>query len=882
MRRLYNALSGKKDRLSPVLILLLTALFFLLHYNVFFDGYYRSHGDFTGIHFSIDYVLNGIFQDLDIPVWQPYQGLGNVDILAYLTYHPLLASLSAAAQFAAAVFPESGYSFFKTTFFSFLLGYCATFAFGCYLLAKDFLPDRFARLSVFAMALFGTQISSTVFSVGPGIFYLPFIPLFLFRLLAGKGLTLNSAGLILSLGLFFSSTSAYLGQASVMLLLLFGAAALLRPWDMSGFKSRLAAAYRSPGAAALLTASAVLAAAMLTLKAVLVLRLPEFASEHRTIIPGASFIDQNIHYFFSVCKRLYTNKLPYLVENLVHNRGNFQLQGFSGFPRLYYGLLPVVALLFFWRRIKDPVLPLLLSVTLALFIFSCNPLDGYNFILPLMVFIDPLLSLSTRHLNFAVVFAAPFLILALGLALDALLRSKSGETGRNSPRFWAVFSGLLMVFASALMGNAFSRYCAVVIPLCVLIIFFPSGRFPKLRLVPGALVLLLILGELFIPFRNYTEIFYEPFGKEIDRAAQFGNNLGGPKMRGFPAPFRHSFSFWFDDMGQITTADNYPSRNNAAFKFFSGMAPQLLVLPGLFSDDMTYLRGNNERLFFVDSIIPAKDQEEGVELTSSTFWNGLRRSAAVVEAPGGEAGVPVPGGRGARRITGGQRSTAPPRKPEQVERSIALPASAFTPAGRDGKNPDVELYKAKLPAVFPPYLTSNFLNKDIEDVMVTGAAGVYRPTYFDIFDGENLFQANFRDKGGLTISGPPPAAGLTLRWKDRLGGLGLSVTGFGYNFLKLDAVRASRGLLVYMDRFHFRWRALIDGKPVKIYRTNGQFKGVFVPEGRHEIEFKFHDPVLKLALLISTLAHLLGIAALFVLCARGAPPGGELGAGGAA
>lgn len=874
MKRLFNALSGKKDLLTPALLLLLAALFFLLHYNVFLNGYYRSHGDFTGIHFSASYILNAVLLDFDIPVWQPYQGLGSVDILSYLTYHPLIASVSALAQAAAAALPGSGYSFFKTTFFAFLLGYCLTFAFGCYLLAKDFISDRFARLSVFAMALFGTQIFFTVYSVGCGIFYLPFVFLFFFRSLSGEKLSHNFSGLIISLGLFLSSSTAYFGQAATMLIILFVTTALLRRGDLAALKKRLAEQRFSLKAAALITGSAVLAAGMLALKAVLKFRLPEFVSAHEAIAAKTSYLANNLSYFKGVYRQSHTNHIGALLENLVNNQAHSPLQGYSVFPRLYYGLFAIIVLLFFWRKIKNPLLPLLLTVTLALFLASTNPQDGYNFILPIMVLLNPLLSLSSRHLNFPVIFAAPFLILALGLALDAFLKEKAEGEAAAPPRLAFLVTGLLLVFASALLVKAsiFPRYCAVVIPLSLLFVYLPLRRFPRLGLLPGAAALLLICAELLIPFRTYTKTFYEPFGQELLPASRFGAGLSGPEMRGFPAPFRHSFSFWFDDKAQITTADEYPGHNNAAFKFFSSARPELLNLPGQFLEDLPYLRGHSERLFFVDRIIPAKDQEEGRELTGAAYRQGLHRSAAVVEAGGEEAGFPVLDPAAVRKGDGKKQAAAASRNHGPEFKSVLLPAAAFTPAGQDGKTPSVKLFRAKLPAEFPVYLTSNFLNRDVKDIEATGAGSVtYAPTYFDVFDGEKLFQANFGEEAEIKISGPPPAAGLTLKWKDRLGGLGITVAGFGYNSARFDVIRANSGFLVYMDKFHPRWRAAIDGKPARVYRTNGQFKGVFVPGGSHAIEFRMHDPELKLALLTATLSHLFGIAALFLLCSRGAP-----------
>ena len=853
------------------MLLLLTALFFLLHYNVFVNGFYRPHGDFTGIHFSASYILNAVFRDLDLPVWQPYQGLGNVDILSYLAYHPLITAVSAAAQAAVSALPGSGYSFFRVTFFAFLLGYCATFAFGCYLLAKDLLTDRFARLSVYAMALFGTHIFFTVYSLTSGIFYLPFLLIFLFRMMSGEKPALTLAGIILALGLFLSSNTSYFGQAATMLILLFGAAALLWPGGITGFKKLFQTSRASAVPVYAVGVSAALAAAMLALKAVLTFRLGEFASAHRTIAAKSSYIQNNLAYLESVSLKVFTNHISPLFENLANGWTNSPLQEYSPFPRLYYGLFPFAVLLLFWRRIKSPVLPLLLALTLSLFLASTNPRDGYNFILPLMVYLNPLLSMSTRHLNFPVIFAAPFLILAFGLALDALLREKTEGVGSCRPSFPVISALLLAVFASAHLqkGKHFARHCADILPVSLLIIYFPAERFPKLRLLPGLLALLLISAELLTPFSKYTRTFFDPFGKERAQGETFGPNLDGPELRGFPSPFTHSFSFRFDDKGLVTTANNYPAQNNAAFKFFSSSRPELFNLPGLFIEDMPYLRGNNERLFFVDKVVPARDQAENLELTAAIYKNGLHLSAAAVETLGDSTGLPaIAVGAG----PGSKRAAAPPQRPGPPDRSVFLQAASFTRDGKDGKDPSVKLYTARLPAEFPSYLTSNFLNADSGDIELTGGDGrIYAATYFDSFDGEKMFQANFRTKNRITISGPPPGTGLTLKWRDRFSGLGINVAGFGYNYADFTVKRKSAGFLVYMDRFHPRWRASIDGKQVRIYRANGQFKGVLVPEGNHDVKFEYRDPVLKLALAVSTLAHLLGAALLFILCLRVRP-----------
>lgn len=51
-----------------------------------------------------------------------------------------------------------------------------------------------------------------------------------------------------------------------------------------------------------------------------------------------------------------------------------------------------------------------------------------------------------------------------------------------------------------------------------------------------------------------------------------------------------------------------------------------------------------------------------------------------------------------------------------------------------------------------------------------------------------------------------------------------------------------RTFLVYNDSFTNSWQAFVDGKKEKIERTNGAFKGVWVPKGEHTLEFRYAPP----------------------------------------
>ena len=58
-------------------------------------------------------------------------------------------------------------------------------------------------------------------------------------------------------------------------------------------------------------------------------------------------------------------------------------------------------------------------------------------------------------------------------------------------------------------------------------------------------------------------------------------------------------------------------------------------------------------------------------------------------------------------------------------------------------------------------------------------------------------------------------------------------------------------LLVIPTAFSKGWKAFIDGKETKIYRSQEVFMGIMVPAGKHKIEYRYHTPFLKEGFLIS-------------------------------
>ncbi|MFZ5993879.1 MAG: YfhO family protein [Thermodesulfobacteriota bacterium] len=75
------------------------------------------------------------------------------------------------------------------------------------------------------------------------------------------------------------------------------------------------------------------------------------------------------------------------------------------------------------------------------------------------------------------------------------------------------------------------------------------------------------------------------------------------------------------------------------------------------------------------------------------------------------------------------------------------------------------------------------------------------------------------------------------------------------NRVFLDVENDRPGLLVISEAYHHGWKALVNGKNQKIYRTNYLFKGILLEKGKNRIEMVFNPPGFRygIALTLSTL-----------------------------
>ncbi|MCH7516533.1 MAG: YfhO family protein, partial [Bacteroidetes bacterium] len=101
----------------------------------------------------------------------------------------------------------------------------------------------------------------------------------------------------------------------------------------------------------------------------------------------------------------------------------------------------------------------------------------------------------------------------------------------------------------------------------------------------------------------------------------------------------------------------------------------------------------------------------------------------------------------------------------------------------------------------------------------------------------------------------------------------LNVNASGNNFLflgdtYLSGVNEINIFGINIISYDVGWKAYIDGSETKIYRTNHNFRGIVVPEGKHKVEFVYEPASFViskyLALILSSLT-IIGLIVGFIL-----------------
>ncbi len=100
-----------------------------------------------------------------------------------------------------------------------------------------------------------------------------------------------------------------------------------------------------------------------------------------------------------------------------------------------------------------------------------------------------------------------------------------------------------------------------------------------------------------------------------------------------------------------------------------------------------------------------------------------------------------------------------------------------------------------------------------------------------------------------TPSGPPTSASAEIR-------------AYAPTRVRVATQAGSAAYLVLTDTWFPGWRVRVDGRDATLWRADHAFRAVWVPAGRHEVEFRFEPRSLKVGLLVSVLSAAAALALL--------------------
>jgi len=100
------------------------------------------------------------------------------------------------------------------------------------------------------------------------------------------------------------------------------------------------------------------------------------------------------------------------------------------------------------------------------------------------------------------------------------------------------------------------------------------------------------------------------------------------------------------------------------------------------------------------------------------------------------------------------------------------------------------------------------------------------------------------DKTSVPTRGSPPT---------RSGHYNVRIVRYHPNQVEIETQTEQAGFLVLSDTYYPGWRAFVDGQPNEIYRANYLFRAIYLPSGRHKVEFKYEPLSFQIGAVITLL-----------------------------
>lgn len=105
----------------------------------------------------------------------------------------------------------------------------------------------------------------------------------------------------------------------------------------------------------------------------------------------------------------------------------------------------------------------------------------------------------------------------------------------------------------------------------------------------------------------------------------------------------------------------------------------------------------------------------------------------------------------------------------------------------------------------------------------------------------------------------PPGEGAQLATTPRRSDSRVTVVEYGLHEVTVGVETDAAGLLVLSDATYPGWQATVDGEPAAIHQTDGTLRGVFVPAGAHQVQFRFWPAILRTGLILAGASVFMGL-----------------------
>ncbi len=131
---------------------------------------------------------------------------------------------------------------------------------------------------------------------------------------------------------------------------------------------------------------------------------------------------------------------------------------------------------------------------------------------------------------------------------------------------------------------------------------------------------------------------------------------------------------------------------------------------------------------------------------------------------------------------------------------------------------------------------------------------IYTVSDFEVISDKNmlikrLFDSSFDPSKTILLE-----QALPLRLNDMYYLSELKIISYEPNKVIIETKTDGNQLLVLTDNYYPGWKAMIDDKETKIYRSNYTFRAIILPKGSHKIVFKYQPESLKIGIFISLIS----------------------------